>query len=465
MKKGWIYRFTLTAGLLLLVGLGCKSDDEAMLAALTEPVRLEYWSVNHDSRSIRQLIDAYNLRKPYVTIRYRRFRPEEFEQALLEALAEDKGPDIMTLHNTWLGKYQTKLSPAPAAVQSAYVVVKGGAGLSSKKEITPVTTPIPNANQIDKLFVKAVKSDVVKNNSSGQPAVWGLPMALDTMVLYYNQDLLDQAGVAQAPTTWTELQDAIVATTRYHEDGSIAQAGAAIGTGSNVDRSADIIATLLLQSGVPMTDAAGRPAFHLEVEGSRDAPQVEALRFYTDFGNPTKQVYTYNENMESSLEAFTRGKAAFFFGYAYHTPHIKARAPKLNYRILPMPQLNPNVPKNIANYWVESVTKKSENADLAWDFINFMTTAAQADIYTKTQQLPTALRATINKQLEDPQLSTFASQALTSESWYKGRNPAVADAALEEMIDYIHENRALELDEDIFGDALARAASKINQSR
>ncbi len=448
----------------MLVGLGCKSDEEAALNALVEPVRLEYWSVQHDSRSIKQLIDAYALSKPYISIRYRRFRPEEFEQALLEALAEDSGPDIMTLHNTWVGKYQSKLSPAPASVQSAYVAAQGG-GISNKKQITPVTTPIPNATQIDKLFVKSVKSDVVRNNSKGRPAVWGLPMALDTMVLYYNQDLLDQAGVPQAPTSWTELQDAIVATTRYNEDGSIAQAGGALGTGKNVDRSADLIATLLLQNGIPMTDAAGRPTFHIGSGGSGDPAQVEALRFYTDFGNPTKQVYTYNDKMESSMEAFSRGKVAFFFGYAYHIPQIKARAPKLNYRILPMPQLNPNNPKNIANYWVETVTKKSEHSDLAWDFINFMTTAQQADVYTKSQRLPTALRASINKQLEDPELATFASQALTAETWYRGKNPAVADTALEEMIDYIHDNRALETQQDIYADALNRAASKINQSR
>ena len=217
---------------------------------------------------------------------------------------------------------------------------------------------------MERIFVPAVVSDAVRADEKGKPQIWGLPMTLDTMVLFYNQDLLDQAGVPQAPASWAELQEAVVASTRYDSAGNIVQAGGAFGAGKNVDRAADIITALILQNGATMADGRGRAIFNLVAEGqtAEESPAIQALRFYTDFGNPTKQVYTWNGEMEPSLDAFARGKATFFFGYSYHIPLLKARAPKLNYRILQMPQLDPNKPKNVANYWMEAVSKKTKGS-------------------------------------------------------------------------------------------------------
>ena len=129
-----------------------------------------------------------------------------------------------------------------------------------------------------------------------------------------------------------------------------------------------------------------------------------------------------------------------------------------------MPQLDPNKPKNVANYWVESVSKKSKAPNEAWDFISFITRAEQSDAYAERMRKPTALRASIDKQLQNPDLAPFAAQVLSAQSWYRGRNPEAADSALAEMIDYIHDNRALEESGDLFGTTVNRAASKINQS-
>jgi len=465
MQKRWGYYLLSFTTIMVLTGAGCGKGATPAATAAAKPLTLEYWSVAHDSKIMGDLTTKYKTVRSYVTIKFRRYRPEEFEQKLLEALAEDRGPDVITIHNTWVGKYQSKLAPMPANLTVARVYTKGGK-LRSEQVIEIQNIVTPTIRQLDERFVQTVKADVVRNDGAGKPQIWGLPMALDTMVLFYNQDLLDQANIPQAPTTWTELQEAVVATTRYDNDGGIVQAGGAFGTGKNVDRAGDILTALLMQNGATMSDARGRATFNLIPEGVRgkDSPALEALRFYTDFGNPGKQGYTWNTAMESSLDAFSRGKAAFFFGYAYHIPLLKARAPKLNYRILSMPQLNPAKSENVANYWIESVSKKTAHPNEAWDFVNFLTQAQQADYYTERARKPTALRASIDKQLQNPDLTPFASQVTTAKSWYHGRNPAAADTALVDMIDFIHENRALEETEDIFTTAIERAISKINQS-
>lgn len=66
--------------------------------------------------------------------------------------------------------------------------------------------------------------------------------------------------------------------------------------------------------------------------------------------------------MDNALDKFVNGSVAFFFGYSYQTCQIiKARAPQLNFSILPMLQLNPEQPVNVANYWVQSVVDKSKH--------------------------------------------------------------------------------------------------------
>lgn len=464
MRTRWVLYSSLVIAFLFVGGLGCRGGSKEAVAA-AKPVTLEYWSTIHDSRLMDEFITKYRATHQQIRIRYRRLRPEEFEQQLLEALAEDRGPDIISIHNSWIGKYQTKLLPAPPTVQVAQVYTQKGA--IRTEQITQIaTTELPSLQQMERLFVPAVVGDVIRADEKGKPQILGLPMTLDTMVLFYNQDLLDQAGVPQAPSSWAELQEAVVAATRYDSAGNIVQAGGAFGAGKNVDRAGDILTALILQNGATMADARGRAVFNLIGEGQSPdtSPAIEALRFYTDFGNPTKQVYTWNAQMESSFDAFARGKATFFFGYSYHIPLLKARAPKLNYRILQMPQLDPNKPKNVANYWVEAISKKTKSSNEAWDFVSFITRAEQADAYAERTRKPTALRASIDKQLQNPDLAPFAAQVLSAQSWYRGRSPEAADSALAEMIDYIHENRALEESGDLFGVTVNRAASKINQS-
>ena len=129
----------------------------------------------------------------------------------------------------------------------------------------------------------------------------------------------------------------------------------------------------MTQNGTRMTSDSGYPTFHLIPPGSNLPlpPGEQALQFYTDFAQSTKEVYTWNATLPESLDAFVRGQTAFFFGYAYHLPFIRARAPKLNLNIVSVPQVNTQLPVNFASFWVETVSKKTAHPNEAWDFILF----------------------------------------------------------------------------------------------
>jgi ABC-type glycerol-3-phosphate transport system substrate-binding protein len=195
----------------------------------------------------------------------------------------------------------------------------------------------------------------------------------------------------------------------------------------------------MMQNGAVMTDPSGAPTFHLlpsELSGQRDEPpSYQALEFYTDFANPSKETYTWNGTLPNSLDAFVQGRSAFFFGYAYQQATIKARAPKLNLGITKLPQIEGNPVKNIGNYWMWTVSKKTKNADLAWNFLNFLAKPDETKKVLDKMSRPAARKSLLADQLENEQVGVFASQVLTAQTWYRGNNPKAMEDAFASMID------------------------------
>jgi len=451
---------------LTTAGLGCKGLSADEQEAI-KPITLDYWRVYDDSDSFADIITAYNALHPNVTINYKKLRPEEFETELINALAEDRGPDMFSIQNTWITAYQSKILPMPASVR---VVSQHTEGTYQKKLVVDISNvPTPTAKQIQDAYVGAVAADVIRPeiNAQGQSVktIWGLPLAVDTLVLYYNKTMLDAAGIAEPPKNWEDFQKAVKSLSKISPENKILQSGVALGTSKNVLRSADILALLMMQNGTIMAGENNYPTFNLMPQEVKlpTTPAAQALQFYTDFANSTKEVYSWNAEMPESLDAFVRGQTAFFFGYAYHLPFIRARAPKLNFNIVSVPQVNSQAPVNFASYWVETVSKKTAHPNESWDFILFSSKAENVVKYLEKVKKPTALRALIAGQKEDPDLQAFASEILTAKSWYLGKDTAKADAYFTGMIDDVFKPEALN-DAGIYQKAVNNAAVKVGQT-
>jgi len=419
-------RVLIVALLLVTIGLGCKGLSAEEQAAI-QPVTLEYWTVFNDGTELRKLADQYQQTRPYVRINIRQVRSAEFDSLFVNALADDVGPDIISVHTRSLAKYRNRLSKMPASVSVYDVTVEGK--YSKETVVTERNMALPSINTINSQFVQTVGEDVVINGEA-----YGLPLALDTMALYYNKDLLDKAGIPEPPTTWDDFLVAVEASTKFNSNDQIIQSGVALGTGENIEHSSDILALLMMQNGIDVT-SRGRIAFADGLQKpTNNHPTLQALRFYTDFSRPTKQSYSWNDSKRDALEDFTRGKSVFYFGFAFDHPRIKARAPQMNLEVIPVPQLNQSAPSNVANYWVESVVKKSAHKNEAWDFVRFMTTQEGIAQYTKGARRPTPLRSQIKSQEEDLVLQPFVSQVLVAQNWYRGRDIDTSERAFHNLI-------------------------------
>lgn len=412
---------------LLALGFGCKSSATE-LAASVRPVTINYWTVFDDVAELKKRATEYKAKYPNVTVNIKQVRYEEFDRLFINALADDVQPDIVSIHTRWLKKYEPRLAPMPASTKMGKLVQTS----SITKETTVVydTNILPTVQNLQKDYVSAVPEDVIKGAT-----VYGLPLSVDTLGVYYNQALLDKAGIAEPPKSWDDFLAAVRAVTKLDKDGKILQSGAALGTGANIDNSFDIVSALFMQSGITMA-SKGSVGFAagLDKKPGPTHPALQTMTFYTNFARPTTDLYSWNEEQSNAFDAFVRGKVAFYFGFGYDYNRIVSRAPDMPLGVLPLFQADKDKPANVANYWVQSVTKKSKNKNEAWDFIRFLSTPENLKKYSDATKQPSPLRMHTKAHQADPIMKAFADQLLVAKNWYKGDDIVATEAAFNSMI-------------------------------
>lgn len=437
-----------------LSGAVCKGGSSAAKDKLAQPVALVWWGVNSNSAATNEIINDYKNLHPNISVNYRQFRPEEFETALLRALAAQKGPDIITLPNSSLRAWQDYLEPLPPTITLPFIQMTGF--IKKEPEAVLQTGNTMTLDALRETFVDVVPQDVIIDNK-----IYGLPLNLDTLIVYYNRDLLNAAGFAQPPATWTEFKEAVEKITRINKQGRLLQNGVAMGEADNVTYAADILTALMLQNGTQMTDPSGtRATFNQQTQqgGEAYSPGADAVRFYTDFANPSKETYSWSREEPQVLKAFASGKLGFMFGYWRDYNTIKTQTPGINLNVANFPQIdNTTRPTYYANYFVQAVTKQSKYLNEAWGLLHFVARAEEAEKYLNSAKQPSAHRQFYQTQTQDQELALPAKQLLTAKSWYHGFNPKEAEKTMLELIRQVNSGTTI-------SQALEFAAQKVTQT-
>ena len=139
------------------ISLLASACGGAAPASNNQPVVLNFWKTFEDSQNMQALISAYTQQHPNVQIIYTKKNIETYSQDLINALASGTGPDIFSINNAWLPEYIDKLSPAP--------------------DKTFIYKDYKDA------FVDVAVSDFTKDNK-----IYAVPLAIDSLALYYNKD-------------------------------------------------------------------------------------------------------------------------------------------------------------------------------------------------------------------------------------------------------------------------------------
>ena len=278
--------------------------------------------------------------------------------------------------------------------------------------------------------------------------IYALPLSVDTLALVYNRDIFDGRGVALAPTTWEEFQSLVPRLRTIKQDGLTLAAASIGGSSGNIPNATDILSLLMFQVGATQTDK-GLGTIRIDLNTKEGE---NALNFYAQFASPTSTYYTWSNSFKPSIDSFAEAKTAMVFAYAYQLPRIREKNPFLDYAIGPAPQIDPNSPINIANYWGLAVSTKTLSQDAAWDFVIFAATDKDnAASYFKTTARPPALRSLINDYLRDKDLGVFAGQALTARSWLQVDDitfQRILDGAIKRALEGVSPYRVLRQADD-----------------
>ena len=376
-----------------------------------QKAELIMWGLWDESIMIDKYISEFRKQYSNIKIEYRKLTPQEYETELINALAGSRGPDIFAMHHTWYSKHKNKLAPMSEEVMT----------LKDYKE----------------RFVDLVYDDFVVEDK-----IYGFPLYTDTLALFYNKDAFNDAGIVSPPKTWQEVQDIVPKLTQIDKNGNINQAGIALGTGKNINRSPDLLSVLMIQAGAQMTNPNDYTKITFnqgrKQSGQDISPADLALEYYTDFANPRKTVYNWNSTLDNSIDAFYEREVAMMIGYSYQVEAIKAKAPRLNFAVAPLPQVSLDSGlANYANYWGYGVSSQSKYSKEAYTFLKFMTEKEQSQEYFLNTKRPTPRRDLIEVQSQDLDYGVFVNQILQAKTWRQPDNNTV-DRILIEAIDNVN---------------------------
>lgn len=450
--KGWV---KIIASIVLLTTISAGLSGCGKKTATTsnaDKITLTIWRAADNEESFQDIIKAYQQEHPNVEFNYVynpdwKNNPDLYLHESINALATGKGPDIWSIKNDWMPAQYLKLRSAPDNKLGAYLTDKQLQGKS-------------NTDLISDLFVPVVKENCIVDN-----AVYGLPLSVDSLALYVNQNIMNQVSdeitsankttkallqndlsnikkiLSNGPKDWTELVEIVPYITTKNGN-AITRSAIAMGLGANVDQAPDIISALMLQNGTKIVTDDDKSAYFQNAQGSSGTtsyPGQGAIKFYTRFANPKDPIYTWNKDFSSSArQAFLDGKLAMILEDSTFYSTIKSSKANFSSNIVTMPQLDNEDSKSYANYWIETVTNNSKNAGVAWDFLTFATATSNAGSYLSNTKRPPALLSKTTKFQQDlTQQQVFTAQATIAQTWRKGAYPALTDQILRDWADNI----------------------------
>ncbi|MCF7845834.1 MAG: extracellular solute-binding protein [Candidatus Peribacteraceae bacterium] len=386
---------------------------------------LEFWSVFDTSEQMEPLLEDFTAQTG-VKVNYRSFTDlRDYRDALLIELASGEGPDVFAIHNTWIPKYKKFLKPLPAEI-----------GYSLENVATD--------------FVDAVADTLILETSDGVQQLFGLPMYLDSLAVFYNKtyfrNILSKAYPAPE-LTWNGLRSDAIGLTQVSsgESTGFQLAGIALGRADNITRGVDIFYTLYHQLGGPDLTAENTDGFY--------QPTAEALNYLTAFSrNSRNQEYSWSSRITSELtnkeiSAFSRGRVAMIFGFSYYYDAIKAAIQSREDTIdisevgvAPLPQIGDPLEGNpklaVADFFTLAVAKSSQYSADAWSLILNLTSREAQEQYFAATKKPTSRRDLINSEKTDKNVGVFAEQAVYADTLQLA-DDEVLDTAVANVLDRI----------------------------
>lgn len=301
------------------------------------PVKLTYWGLWESKEVLQPIIDEYQKSHENINIEYIQQNTTEYRERLQASIDRGEGPDIFRFHNTWTPMFIKELDVVPDNIYSS--------------------------DDFKKIFYPVALDSLKINNK-----YYGIPLEIDGLMLFYNEDILKASNVS-IPKTWIDVKDAVAKITVKSNEKKIVTAGIALGTAENIEHFSDILGMMLLQNGTQLWNSL----FTCSRNNTTDCAS-ETLTFYRSFAE--EPIHSWDETMENSIISFAGGKVAMIFAPSWQVAAIKKLNPDLKFKTAVVPQLpcqNDTCSKvGWASFWVEGVAQNSQHKKESWEFLKFL---------------------------------------------------------------------------------------------
>ncbi len=316
---------TILFGLAAVFALGLYLDRTSG----DDFLKFATWGTVDELRAYQKLVNLYNSRNPPRRVRLIHVELQ-YDQKLLVQAAGNSVPDVFKAYNGMIKSFGRKgvledLAPWVAADTSIH---------------------------LDQYY------DVLVRDGYDGRRLYGLPLVFSTLVLYYNRDLFDAAGLSYPDSTWTwdEVIRAGKKLTRRDDNGNVIRWGGHLVNASMV--------MIYQYGGDHFNDRLDRC-----VVGSAEAAEALAkfISFYRDeqitFDPAVRRGYHIDE-------MFSSGQAAMVVNGRWAAPWLSRNMRPGSFDVAPMPHAKKRVTGLAAHYVVMAASSHKKKD--AWDFMKFL---------------------------------------------------------------------------------------------
>lgn len=362
------FTILISVSLLFLVCLGKNG------LAKKEEETITVWAMGAEGMKIAQMARKFEQANPGIKVITQAIPWEAAHEKLITSVVGEIPPDVSQLGTTWMAEFQAMgaLVPLDEFISSSKIIRQ------------------------DKFFPASWETNFINGRA------YGIPWYVDTRVIFYRKDLLEEAGFDHPPRTWEELERIGKALVKDRDgDGKIDQYGMALPV-----KDWNILSMFIWENGGNILTPDNSKS-DVESEATR-----EAFEFYHRLFQ--EKIVPTTEAVDVDLfHAFRTGFYPIFISGPWMIELIRNELGKEyegRWDVAMMPRKR--FPTSFVGGCNLVVFKGSKHKQAAWKFIEFMSQPEiQVEWYRITTDLPAVKSAWQDPFFNDkPMVRVFGKQ-------------------------------------------------------
>ncbi len=379
------------SSLVLLAGCGNGAEEGSTGNEDNGQITLTVWDYfENDAAHGRQqieLLEAYEEENPHITFERTYVPNADLNQRISQGIAGNQLPDIVLVDN-----------PAHQAFAEA------GA-------FADITEEVEEWGEAEHYYEGAWESTIFDGRN------YGIPNNSNALALFYNVDMLEEAGITEPPDTWEELEE--VASQLTTDD----RYGFAFSAVRDEQGTFQYL-PFLWQAGADLDSLSSPEAIS----------SMELLQQMIDEGSMSENVINWDQ--QDLRTHFQLENVAMMVNGPWQVPNIRNEAEDLNWDVVTMPAGNQEASILGGENW--AITSASEHKEEAWEFLKY---TQQPEILGPTHEdggrLPSRVDVGDDDDYiwnQDEQLRVFIDQLETAQPRAYGSNYPEISTIIQESL-------------------------------